>query len=177
MENEGKPVTVTNTVAPNPNNGGQINYTAPVPGYGAAQPGSVYGPNQPAPMYAPNQPAPYYDPNQPPPYYDPNAQMMAPPVGTYPGAPGYVAPVPSPYGGMQPMQPMQPAPGMMVPVAPLPAPVMGAPVMNSPEQQAARTVANSKDPAMVTCPHCHEQSITSVNRETNQNQINGMIAL
>ena len=159
MEGETKPVTTTTAVAPDPNNPAPINYAAPPPGYDPTQP--AYDPSQPAAA----------------PMYDPNAQMMAPPAGTYPGAPGYVAPAPSPYGGMQPMQPMQPAPGMMVPVAPLPAPVMGAPVMNSPEQQAARTVANSKDPAMVTCPHCHEQSITSVNRETNQNQINGMIAL
>ena len=51
MENEGKPVTVTNTVSPDPNNGGQMNYTAPAPGYRAAQPAPVYDPNQPAPMY------------------------------------------------------------------------------------------------------------------------------
>ena len=170
MENEGKPVTVTNTVSPDPNNGGQINYTAPVPGYGAAQPGSVYGPNQPAPMYAPNQPAPYHDPNQPPPYYDPNAQMMAPPVGTYPGAPGYVPPA-SPYGGMQP------APGMMVPATMMPSQVMGPPVMSSPTNVAARKVAGSKDPVKIQCPHCNEGSFTTVKCATNQNQINGVIAL
>ena len=61
MENEGKSVTVTNTVAPDPNNGGQMNYTAPAPGYRAAQPAPGYRAAQPAPVYDPNQPAPMYE--------------------------------------------------------------------------------------------------------------------
>ena len=180
MENEGKPETVTNAVAGDVNNGGQTNYAAPPPGYGAAQPGPMYAPNQPtyydpnlpAPAYYdpnqpayydPNQPA-YYDPNQPAPMYDPNVQMMAPPVGTYPGAPGYMPPPMSPYGGMQPAY-----------VAPKKR--MARSKLKDPARVAARKVAWAKSSTMIKCPQCHEDSFTKVKCGTSPNQFNKMILL
>ena len=63
--------------------------------------------------------------------------------------------------------------GMMMPATL----AIGPPVMNPLEEQAAKAVEHNKLPTVITCPQCSEQTLTHVEKKTNDDQIDSIIAL